>query len=174
MISIQLMTPKNITSLTTLPEALKNNLFKGMQDAALLIERTSKTQYLSGPYPAKLSVDSGLLRQGVWVYTGLSSTVGEFGRIIARSQQWYGQVHEQKGADGKPLTTPFIIFPKTVMGMTFFWKRRGVWVRRAEMVSIPPRPFLYPSIIDNLDKIKNLLNAMIRSAYKKVGGKGNP
>jgi hypothetical protein len=171
MIDIQLTGPKGISSLALLPDSLKNNLFKGMQDGALLIERTSKIDYLSGPYPAKLSPDSGLLRQGIWAVAGLSGVVGEFGRIVAHSQQWYGQVHEQKGPSGVPLTTPFTIFPKTVMGLTFFWKRRGVWVRRAEMVNIPSRPFLYPAILDNIDKIKILLNKMIVQAYKQVGGK---
>jgi len=180
MISIQLRTPKNITSLTQLPEAVKNKLFEGMQDAALLVERVSKIKYLSGPYPSKLTPDSGTLRQRVWAQarqTAVGATaqaIGEFGRIDLRSPTWYSQVHERKGVDEKPLTTPFLIFPKTVMGMTFFWKRRGVWVRRAEMVQIPPRPFLYPALIDSIDDIKALLNRMIRAAYKAVGGKGNP
>jgi hypothetical protein len=180
MISIQLKGPQNLQSLTLLPEALKNQLFKGMQDGALLIEQTSKTKYLSGPYPNKLGVDSGMLRQGVWAEARqgavgtTAQTINEFGRIVAHSQQWYGKVHEQKGPGGIPLTTPFTIFPKTVMGMTFFWKRRNVWVRRAELVNIPARPFLYPAVLDNLERIRILLNKMIRQAYKQVGGKGNP
>jgi len=170
MITIQLKGPQNLQSLTLLPEALKNQLFKGMQDGALLIEQTSKTKYLSGPYPVKLSVDSGLLRQGVWAYAGLSGMAGEFGRIIVRSQQWYGKVHEYKGIPGDQFT----IWAKTPKGMSFFWKQKGVWVRGAKRVIIPARPFLYPAVLDNLEKIRILLNRMIRQAYKQVGGKGNP
>jgi hypothetical protein len=162
---MKLVGPKGIASLTLLPEALKNNLFKGMQDGALLIERTSKVDYLSGPYPVKLSPDTGLLRQGVWAAAGLSGVAGEFGRIVARSQQWYGQVHEQFGA-------PWIIYARSKPYMHFFWKRRGRWVR-AKRVIIPPRPFLYPAIMDNVEKIRLLLNRMIVQAYKQVGG-GKP
>jgi hypothetical protein len=160
MIEIQLVGPKGLSSLTLLPESLKNNLFKGMQDGALLIERTSKVDYLSGPYPTKLTPDSGLLRQGVWAYAGLSGVAGEFGRIIAKSQQWYGQIHEQFGM-------PWIIYAKGKY-MHFFWKHRNRWVKTKQVV-IPPRPFLYPAIMDNIENIKILLNRMILQAYKSSG-----
>lgn len=180
MISIKLTTPRNITSLTQLPIAIQNNLFKGMQDAALLIERTSKTKYLTGPYPKRLAPDSGFLRQRVWTRVRRAAVgatavaMGEFGRIDLISSAWYGRIHERPGPDGKPLTTPFVISAKTPKGMAFFWKRRNRWVRGIKKVRIPARPFLYPALMESLDDVKALLNRMILSAYKQVGGRGRP
>jgi hypothetical protein len=182
MIEIKLVGPKGLQKLSSLPEAISNSLLKGMADGAMLIERTSKDKYLSGPYPGRLTSDSGALKSGISAIAGLTNEPGEIGRIKVRSTTWYGKVHEQMGYSeeaswsaimghiGVPFTG-FRIFAKTPKGMSFFWKRRGVQVYGARMVTIPARPFLYPAILDNLEKIRLLLNRMIRQGFQTAKAK---
>jgi len=116
-------------------------------------------------------VDTGELRaKGPFVYAGLSNEPGEFGRITARPGVWYGAVHEQSG---KKSPWGYAIRAKTEKGMSFFWKRKGIWMHHVPVVIIPPRPWLYPAIMDNIDKIKNLLGTMVRKAYKESLEKGS-
>ena len=103
MIEIQLKGPKGVEKLSSLPEEIKNQLFKGMGDAARLIEATTKKKYLSGPYPRKLTSDSGGLSRGVLVFAQRGGWTGEFGRIVAVSTAQsskgvhFSSVHEQSG-----------------------------------------------------------------------------
>ena len=168
MIEIQLKGPKGINKLTSLPEELQNHLLQGLEDGMLLVERTSKTRYLSGPYPFRLSVDTGNLRKRLMTMATRSNVPGEFARgRIGVQGAFYAKVHEQTGEPG----TDFIINAKSSKGMSFFWKRMGFWIYHAHQVRIPARPFLKPAIIDNLEKITGLLNAMIRRAYRKAAEK---
>ncbi len=167
MITITLQGPKGLGKLSSLSEELKNNLFKGLQEGAELIERISKERFLSGPYPDKLT-SFGPLRAGMHAYAGLSNRPGEIGRIVADARfPWYGRIHEQTGEMGGP---GFVIKAKGSKPMHFFWKQRGIW-RRAWKVTIPSRPFLRPAVMLSKVPILSILNRMISLAYKKASSK---
>lgn len=162
MIVVTLEGPKGIAKLASLPELVRNELFKGLMDGAELITQTSQKKYLSGPYPKVLTPDTGLLRaKGPFVYAGISNIPGELGRITAKAGVWYGKVHEQFGEK-----TPFG-FPIYAKGkpMVFFWKRRGFWVHTYK-VTIPPRPWLKPAILESAKAIGVLIRRMMSQAYK--------
>lgn len=172
MIEIKLTPPKGLRKLDTLPEEISNELYKGMLKAREMIMTTSKTKYLSGPYPSVLSPDTGLLRdKNPVISEPVKVGPGELWEMQVGPPEtgtWYGKVHEQHGFPGDV----FPIFAKSPKGMTFFWKKRGVWVHGAQRVLIPSRPWMYPAIVDNIAKIRNLLNTCIRKGYKASLGKG--
>jgi len=170
MIEIKLTRPKGLEKLSALEEGIRNELFQGMLKAREMIMITSRTKYLSGPYPNVLSVDRGFLREKNPVISEpvRSGELWEMQIGPPEAGTWYGKVHEQHGFPGDV----FPIFAKSPKGMTFFWKRRGVWVHGAQRVQIPSRPWLYPAIVDNIARIRNLLNTCIKKGYQASLSKG--
>lgn len=165
MIEIKLVTPKGFASLQQLPESIKDSLVQGMKDALLLIERTSKTKYLSGPYPSRLSVDKGVLRASLETSAARSNVPGEIVRGIVGipiNRQQTDLFYAKIQTEGK------IIHAKSPKGMHFLWKRRNIWVHGARTVTIPPRPFLWPAVVENLDKVRILLQRVLSQSLRKA------
>ena len=173
MIVMKLQGPEGLGKLDALTDEIRNGLFEGMRKAREVIMTTSRTKYLQGPYPSVLSPDTGLLRSKEPVIS--DPLPGEGPGELARMQigppgagTWYGKVHEQHGYPGEV----FPIFARSPKGMTFFWKKRGVWVHGAIRVLIPSRPWMYPAILDSLAKIRILLNSAIIKGFKASKAKG--
>ena len=185
MITIRVKGPEGAEKLHATSEYMRNELFKALIQGAELIARTSRQRYLSGPYPLRLSPDGtgkdsqNLQEKGPVVVAGLSDSPGELGRIVAQSGVWYGKIHEWRvsrvSSEGENLgafAAPFHIYAKSKKGMTFFWKRRGFWVHGAKMVTIPPRPWLYPAMLDSIGEIKMLLKSALLKGFSMSKGKG--
>lgn len=173
MIEIKLHGPEGIGKLERLPGEVKNGLYEGMLKVRELIMTTSKTKYLSGPYPKVLSVDSGLLRSREPIVS--DPLPGEGVNELARMQigppgggTWYGRVHEQQGSPW----TSFPIFAKSPKGMTFFWKRKNIWIYGARSVYIPARPYMRPALIDSLAKIRIILQESFLKGFESSKMKG--
>lgn len=165
MIEIKLEVPEEgLKNLSQLPVRIRNNMFHAMVNAGRLIERTSQTKYLTGPYPQKLAVDRGFLRAGIFSYASMGTMGGELGRVTITSKAWYGKVHEQWGIPG----TWWTIRAKTAAGMTFFWKRKGIWLYHVKKVLMPARPFLRPAVYDNLEAIKALLQRVLTKSIAET------
>ncbi len=172
MIEIKLVLPKGISAVSQLSSNVQNALLKGLVDGLELIRRTSRTQYLSGPYPSRLSKESGTLKDSLEISATKSSIAGEFARGEIRVSPGainpkgmpaivYGKVHEGPGDVG----FGFYIYAKGSKPMRFFWKHRGIWMSTYRVI-IPSRPFLKPAVLDNIEKIRLLLQRIVSKAYK--------
>ncbi len=167
MIRIQIKGPKGIEKLSSLPENLQQTLLQGMLAGIELIITTSTKNYLSGPYPDKLTAPGGRLdlKKNLYGFAGISGVSGEFIHAVVGDHSRYAKVHEQTGRK----ISSFVITPKTKPYLHFFWEHKGIWMK-LKYANIPARPFLWPAIMDNQEKIRAILSKCVREAYKKSAG----
>jgi phage gpG-like protein len=118
--------------------------------AARVIQSTARDRYLRGPRPGKLGVRTGSLLRSIGIDQSdipRSVTVG--------TPLIYGPVHEF-GATIRARGTGRMIFRVGDTG-------RGEF-RSAKQVRLPARPFLGPSLEDNVEPLESLLFDEVKRA----------
>jgi len=137
--------------LRRMPDAAVPALAKGMRQAMIMAEGTARGEYLSG---RALKRRTGRLRGSITHDVRISGdkVTGRIGsRVI------YARIHELGGE----------IVPRQAKALRFHIP--GVGWRTAKRVRIPARPFLRPSIEDNLDDITRVLAKRVEEAFENVG-----
>lgn len=155
MLTFQIKLPAGKDRISELSPLIQANVFAAFQAGMELAADRSRTEYLSGPYPEKLAVESGMLRSRVRgrVEKG-SGGVFATGILGVSGGLIYSWIHELGG----------IITPKTKKALHFFWKRKQIWMT-LQRVNMPAKPYLRPAILDELPRIQNLIDmAVIKSA----------
>ena len=136
--------------LRKMPDLIIPSIYKGMKEAMLLAERTAKGTYLSGK---ALQRRTGRLRGSITQDVKIegNKVVGTIGTDVV-----YGRIHELGG----------VIKPKKAKLLRF--RIPGVGWRSAKEVIMPARPFLRPSLDDNMSDITRILSSRIEEAFRKI------
>lgn len=143
------------------PKEIEEGLFSGMRQAMYLVQRTAKYTYLGG---RALKRRSGRL-QGSIAYklkktsTGVTGTVGTLRYTVPYAAVWeYG---------GKYPRT--IVDIKRARALHFFDKGTEVFTKRADVPArtIDARPYLMPSIKDNMTKMLSIFGRFISGKMNK-------
>ena len=125
-----------------MPKRFKVGFIKGMRDSMYLVESTTKRRFGK---PGELHARTGHLRRSI--RTGVTqkpaSVVGWIGTSVI-----YAAIHEFGGTI-KPIHSKYLKF-----------QIDGHWVSKKK-VKIPKRPYLMPSIEENLERIKDILRQSI-------------
>ena len=134
--------------LKKMPGLVVPALFKGMKQAMLLAERTVRGEYLSGK---ALQRRTGRLRGSITHDVRIEGdrVVGRIGTNVV-----YGRIHELGG----------VIKAKNAKYLKF--NIPGVGWRMAKSVTIPKRPFLRPSLEDNMSDIGRILAKRVEEAFR--------
>lgn len=133
--------------LKKMPGLVVPALFKGMKQAMLIAERTVRGEYLSGK---ALQRRTGRLRGSITHDVRIEGdrVVGRIGTNVV-----YGRIHELGG----------VIKAKNAGYLKF--NIPGVGWRMAKSVTIPARPFLRPSLEDNISDISGILAKRVEEAF---------
>lgn len=120
-----------------------------LRDGMRMIEETAKTVYMSGPRPNILAVREGTLRKSVYaeVFGPMTGNIIAIG--VTGTKLWYGKLHEEGYL--KP------IYPREKKYMKWTHPDTGVVHFQKVTRGIPAQPFIRPSILDNISKIKSML-----------------
>jgi len=134
----------DLRRLNKMPSDFRKGLLEGVRKGMMIAEATSKKRM--GKH-GEIGVKSGHLRRSVH-----SKVQDEGDKIIGMlySNVVYARIHELGGT----------IRPRTKKYLRF--KVNGKWVSKKE-VTIPARPYLRPSIEENVERIKDVIvNSIIR------------
>jgi len=143
MFNIKIDVDKNdLMQLQKFPAEFKKGLLKGVRDSMFFVEAAVKTRF---GRPGELGVRTGNLRRSI--QSGMKgmtdSIVGWIGSNVV-----YAKIHELGG----------VIRPRTKKYLRF--QIEGQWKTVKEVI-IPARPFLEPSINENIEKIKSIIRSSI-------------
>lgn len=124
------------------PDEFKKALLDGVKKSILYAEGEAKKSFGK---PGKLKVQTGHLRRSI-----KSSLITRYNLLVAslHSDVVYAAIHENGGTI-RAVNSPYLKF-----------NIDGRWVSVKE-VTIPARPYLEPAIIDNLDKMSELISDCI-------------
>lgn len=142
--------PESLELLRRMPDIMVPAMFKGMQEGMYEVEASVKLDYLSGQV---LKRRTGHLARSIKGEARLESdrVIG----IIGSTGVPYARIHEYGG----------VITPKKAKILRF-QVQPGVW-RSAYKVTIPPRPYLMPALVANLEKVGRLIGKEIEKAFEE-------
>jgi len=125
-----------------MPRDFRAGYIKGMRDSMYLVEAAAKSRFGRA---GELKVRTGHLRRSIrsGIDANTHGVVGWIGSNIV-----YARIHELGGVI-KPTKAKYLKF-----------QVNNKWVSKKQ-VTIPARPYLMPSITENIDKIKNIIRRSI-------------
>lgn len=138
---------KDLQDIRDMPEEFREGMLKGMRKSMFLAEAAAKNRM---GRQGEIGIRSGHLRRSI------QSGVKQFGGSVEGwigSNVVYARIHELGG----------VIRPRA--GKYLRFKIEGKW-KTVKEVTIPARPYLQPSILENMDKIKDIIR---NSIIKEVG-----
>ena len=166
----------------------RRNLHKGMEKAIRRVVATARKDYLRGPRPDKLGVQTGALIRSI---TGkITRSTKHIVKGTTGSDLEYAAIHEHGGiiqpkvsqylaiplgkTQGKPRDYPDAFFITSKKNNLLIVKNNGgellpLFLLKKQ-VEIPARPFLKPAYLDNKKKVQEDL----RDAYLTAWLKGRP
>lgn len=144
-----------------LKDSLPQEIANIMNRFGLRVWSTSAKKYLSGPRPEKLAPRTGLLRSSIrYKITKDRKAVNvTFGTSVP-----YAAIHEFGGT-----TSAHTIVPKKALALKFMVGGKVFFAKKVNHPgsTIKPRPFLKPSVMDNMDSLKDDLNGIFSRLYGK-------
>ena len=139
---------KDLQNIRNMPEEFREGTLKGMRRAMFLAEAAAKGRMGK---QGEIGIKSGHLRRSI------QSGVKEFGSSVEGwigSNVIYARIHELGGT----------IRPRT--GKYLRFQIQGKWKTVTE-VTIPARPYLEPSIMENMNQIRDIIrNSIIKEVSK--------
>lgn len=120
-------------------------------------EGTAKKNYLTGPRPQKLAVGKGRLRASITERVRLSGNniEGVLGTNVK-----YARIHELGGQIQKTPRMRAFFWAKFRDTGEDFWK--GMALSKKTVINIPARPFLAPSVQDELPAFERSIAATLQ------------
>lgn len=137
---------------------LQSRLFEKTKKFAFSVVRRAQTNYLTGPRPKRLGVVTGRLRSNI--SAKVEKNNGETITATMGTNVVYGKVHEY-GFKGTVNIPAFQRVISKVFGRPI--QAKSIKVRaHTRKVDIPKRPFISPSIDDELPDYKNSIIRILR------------
>lgn len=144
------LTERSRNMIRQMPDLVNPAIYKGMKEAMIIADATARGHYLSG---VALQRRTGRLRASIntRVIIAGDRVIGRIGTNVV-----YARIHELGG----------VILPKTAQALKF--QIPGVGWRTVKKVTMPARPFLRPSLSDNLQRFRDLFARNIEEAFEGI------